>query len=173
MKDETWDLHQTPVELAKDLIDMIDFEDDDVVLEPFAGKNHFYDNFPDNIVKHRLEIEDGLDYRNFDYENTKIDWCCTNPPFRIENDDGNGRINSFFKILKFYSLKVEKGIMLLGNDRCLSALTPKRMTELNQDGLFLDKIVTCSVKAWRGRYYAMFFKRNTPNYSFDYLLGSY
>lgn len=164
--------HQTPPLLAKDLIKFINFEDDDAVLEPFAGENAFYDNFPDNVVKYRTEITDNLDYKDFDYENISIDWIITNPPFRIENDDGK-RENAFYKILKFYSTKVKKGIVLLGNDKCISSLTPKRMKELNDDGIFLNKIVTCNVKAWRGRYYALYFYKNKPNDNFSYLMNSY
>jgi len=170
--DEITKFHQTPPLLAKDLIKFINFEDDDTVLEPFAGKNAFYDNFPDNVVKYRTEITDNLDYKDFDYENISIDWIITNPPFRIENDDGK-REHSSFKILKFYSKKVKKGIMLLGNDNCISSLTPKRMKELNDDGIFLNKIVTCNVKAWRGRYYALYFYKNIPNDNFSYLTGNY
>ena len=170
-KHDKWELHQTPRELAKDLINKIELDEGDVVLEPFAGSNSFYDNFPNNVVKHRLEIVDGLDYRNFDYDNISIDWVITNPPFRIENE--GGRENSFFRVLKYYSTKVKKGIMLLGNDNCISSLTPKRLRGLNEDGLYLNKTITCNVKAWRGRYYALFFYRNKPNDNFDYLLGSY
>ncbi len=170
--DDTCLFHQTPPLLAKDLIKSINFEDNDTVLEPFAGLNAFYDNFPDNIVKYRTEITDGLDYMDFDYENISIDWIVSNPPFRLENADGK-RENAFFKILKFYSTRVKKGIMFLGNDYCLSTLTPKRMTELNDNGLFLNKIVICNVKKWRGRYFALYFYKNKPNDNFSYLMNTY
>ena len=63
--------------------------------------------------------------------------------------------------------------MFLGNDYCLSTLTPKRMKELNDNGLFLNKIVICNVKKWRGRYFGLYFNKNIPNDSFAYLTGTY
>tara|TARA_R100000951_G_C2643484_1_gene181741 strand:- start:760 stop:1275 length:516 start_codon:yes stop_codon:yes gene_type:complete len=170
--DDTTKFHQTPVLLAKDLIKFINFEDEDIVLEPFAGMNAFYNEFPNNVIKYRTELTQGSNYIDFDYENISIDWVITNPPFRLETDDGK-RENAFYKILKFYSTKVKKGIVLLGNDKCISSLTPKRMKEINDDGIFLNKIITCNVKAWRGRYYALYFYKNKPNDNFSYLMNSY
>ena len=97
MKDDQYFFHQTPPELCKDIISNIPFNDDDIVLEPFAGENGFYDNFPEELEKHRCEIEDGLDFRDFDYEGTNVNTIISNPPFRI------GGRNSFFDILMFFA----------------------------------------------------------------------
>lgn len=53
-----------------------------VVLDPAAGMDAFYDEFP-NTEKYRCEIEDGLDF--FDWTK-KVDWIITNPPYSIYDD---------------------------------------------------------------------------------------
>lgn len=154
MKNDIYYSHQTPVELAKDLIKFITFEDGDVVLEPFRGEKAFYNALSSNVVKEWTEIEDGRDYLSHD---GMVDWCVSNPPYRLET--GVKRVNSFWIILNHFSNKVRKGLALLVNSKCFSALTPKRIKILNDKGLYLSKIVTCSVKKWYGRYYFLVFKK--------------
>ena len=70
-------------------------------------------------------------------------------------------------ILKHYSTKVKKGIAFLVNDNCFSALTPKRLKEFNDNGLYIHKIIVCSIKKWRGRYFYIIFKKEKSDfYSF-------
>ena len=49
------------------------------VLDASAGKDVFYNNFA-NEQKYRCEIDDGLDF--FDWDK-KVDWIITNPPYSI------------------------------------------------------------------------------------------
>lgn len=154
MKDEIYFFHQTPEELCKELIKKVPLIEGDKVLEPFKGEGSFYNNFPDNVEKDWCEIVEGKDYKDYDRE---IDWVITNPPFKL--DDGNKRENSFFKLLKYYTLKAKKGIAFLGNDRCFSTLTPKRLRELNESGWYIQNIHCCSVKKWRGRYFFIIFEK--------------
>ena len=66
MKDHLYYFHQTPEQLAKDIISNIPFDADDIVLEPFAGEGAFFENIPEEITKYRCEIEDeGGDFRRF------------------------------------------------------------------------------------------------------------
>lgn len=155
MKDDKYYFHQTPRELTEKLIKYVDFQDDDIVLEPFKGEGAFYDVLPNNIVKHWCEIEEGVDYKDFD---GKIDWVITNPPFKL---DGK---SVFFELLKYYSSRVNKGICFLGSDYCFCSLTPKRIKELNNEGLYLDKLIVTSIKKWRGRYFFMIFKKQKNNF---------
>ena len=171
MKDTTYHLHQTPNDLAKDLILKLNIDENDVLYEPFKGEGAFYNNFPINNTKHFTEIEENLDYKHFDYTNNNIDWIITNPPFRLDGE--NGRVNSFFYLLNYFTDKVNKGIAFLGNDYCLATLTPKRMKILNDKGWFLSKIIICSVKKWRGRYFFMIFKKGNWNGLIDYLPNNY
>jgi len=88
MKDDTYYFHQTPELLCRDIISNIAFEPDDIVFEPFAGENNFFKNFPQEITKYRCEIEDGLDFKDFDYEGIRPSIIITNPPFRLETENG-------------------------------------------------------------------------------------
>lgn len=166
MKNDTYYFHQTPVELAKKLIETIPLADNDIVLEPFKGEGAFYNNFPDNVVKEWTEIEEGRDYTTF---TNSVDWVISNPPFKLETTVG--RVNFFWTILKYYSRIARKGIAFLANDRCFSTLTPLRMKELNDNGFYLHSYTVSSVKKWRGRYYFIVFTKEPSNNG--YLLGSF
>jgi hypothetical protein len=161
-KNEEYYFHQTPQELAKQLIEKTPLTSGDKVLEPFKGEGAFYDNLPDFVEKDWCEIEEGRDFQEYDKE---IDWVVSNPPFKLDNQ--GVRENAFYKIIKYFLPKVKKGIAFLGNDYCFSTLTPKRLKELNDGGLYLHKIVVCNVKKWRGRYfYIIFEKRKSDNYQY-------
>ena len=166
MKDQLYYLHQTSRELAKEIIDSIDFNDGENVYEPFAGQKAFYNQFPSNVNKYYTEIEEGLCYKNFNYDEVKINTILSNPPFRI---DGK---NCFFKLLEYFSTKDVDRIIFLCNDYCLNSLTPKRLKKLNDNKLYINKIITCNVKKWRGRYYVITFGR-IPNLSFQYFLNTF
>ena len=154
MKDMMYNFHQTPKELGKDLIAHVPLTLGDIVLEPFKGEGAFYDSFPSTVQKEWCEIEEGKDWKSYEGD---IDWVISNPPFRLDTDGKHK--NAFFSILNYYSTRVRKGVAFLGNDYCLSTLTPNRMKELNENGLFLNKVVVCSVKQWRGRYFFMVFEK--------------
>lgn len=74
------DMVYTPEEVAKTIISKMPLKDGDIVLDASAGKNVFYDNYPDFVIKDRCEIEDGIDF--FDYDK-KVDWIITNPPYSL------------------------------------------------------------------------------------------
>ncbi len=167
MKDEKYYFHQSPVSLCKDIISNIAFSDDDILLEPFAGEKNFYDNFPNELEKHYTEIEEGLDFRDFDYEGIKPTTIITNPPFKL------GTKNAFFDIMLFFAkITSIKKMYILCNDYCLGTLTPNRMVKLNENNLFVNKLTTVNIKKWRGRYYIIEFGRK-HNPSYDYYIGNY
>jgi hypothetical protein len=154
MKDQEYYFHQSPFELCKDIISNIPFNDNEILYEPFAGEGNFYNNFPEELEKHKSEIEDGLDFRDFDYEGIKPTTIITNPPFKI------GGRNSFFDILLFFAkIRHIKKMYILGSSYCFNSLTPPRMLKLNQAGIYLNKISCVNVKKWAGRYYLMEFSR--------------
>jgi hypothetical protein len=154
LDNETYLFHQTPVDLAKDLIEHIPLVEGDVVFEPFKGEGAFYDQFPEYVNKEWCEIEEGRDYTE---HTDRVDWVITNPPFRLETD--KGRVNGFYPLLDYFAGRVDKGLAFLVNDRCVSALTPRRIKLLSEKGLYLHKMVVCGVKKWRGRYYFLVFKK--------------
>ena len=140
-----YELDQTPVELAKRLIQLVPIEKGDVVYEPFKGEGSFYDNLPDYCIKHWTEIKYERDYRSFTEE---VDWIITNPPFQIEKGK-----NCFFKLIEEFLPRVRKGICFIGNDKCISTFTPLRHKRMNEKGFYLSKITVYNVKKWYGRYY--------------------
>jgi len=167
-KNEEYYFHQTPEELAIKLINEVDLISFDSVLEPFRGEGSFYNNLPNNVIIYFIEIEDVIDYKEFE---NNVDWVISNPPFKLEI--GKKKVCAFFHIIEYYSTRVNKGIAFLGNDYCLSSLTPNRMKKLNNNNLYLHKITMCNIKKWRGRYFFMIFKKNTPSELFNYIDGNF
>jgi len=167
MDKEAYMFHQTPFECARDLMDFVHLEEGDIVAEPFRGEGAFFDNFPDYVTTKWAELEQGIDYTTL----TDYDWVISNPPFRLET---NGkRVNAFWFLLDYFSTRAKKGIAFLGNDRCFSTLTPRRQALLLERGWTMTKIVVCSIKKWRGRYF-FFILRKLPQAGFmNYLPTNY
>ena len=171
-EDNKYKFHQTPIELCKDIITSIQWIDNINVLEPFAGDGGFYNNLPNTINKFKTEIEEGRDFRAFDYNNVKINTIISNPPFKLINENGKEH-NAFFEILMYYASKQEiDNIYFLVNDYCYNSLTPKRLKKMNNEYLYINKITTCDIKKWRGRYYLIHFNRQ-KNISFEYFESKY
>jgi len=158
--------HQTPENLVKELIKYVPLSENMKVLEPFRGEGAFYNNFPENIIKDWTEIKEGKDYKDYDFNTNKIDWVITNPPFRIEKK------NALWLLIDFFSQKVNKGIAFLVNDRIHGTLTPLRLQILKDRGFYINKIVVCSVKKWRGRYFFIIIEKK-ENMFINYLLPYY
>ena len=167
MDRETYLFHQTPKELAKDLIPFVPLAESDRVIEPFKGEGAFYDNFPTFVNKDWAELEQGRDYRELTGE---YDWVITNPPFRLETD--GKRVNSFWFLIDYYTQRAKKGIAFLGNDSCFSTLTPRRQAILKERGWRMTKVVVCSVKKWRGRYFFFILQKEGQGFM-DYLIANY
>jgi hypothetical protein len=53
-----------------------------------------------------------------------------------------------------------------------SSITPKRMTAYNKLGWYIQKMVICNVKKWRGRYYFIIFQKKENNI-FEKILDSF
>lgn len=168
-KDETYYFHQTPEELCKKLIGMVPLISGDRVLEAFKGEGNFYNNLPDFVEKDWCEITEGRDYKDY---HQPFDWIISNPPFRMDEENVGKRVNTFFKLLKYYTERAEKGVAFLGNDTCFSTLTPVRMREFNSRGWFIHSITCCAVKKWRGRYFFIILKKE-PCEFFTYIDGTH
>tara|TARA_R110000868_G_scaffold283886_1_gene544305 strand:- start:285 stop:788 length:504 start_codon:yes stop_codon:yes gene_type:complete len=162
----TYLFHQTPKELANDLITFVPLVEGDKVVEPFKGEGAFYDSLPAFVEKDWAEIRQGRDYTTL----TEYDWVITNPPFALDID--GKRVNSFWYFLDYYSKRAKKGMAFLANDRCFSTLTPRRMILLKQQGWKITKVVVCSVKKWRGRYFFLILQKEGVGFM-DYLIKNY
>jgi hypothetical protein len=158
-KDEAYYFHQTPELLCKELVKHIpDLTTSDIIFEPFAGEGAWIRAFPDSQNVITAELQHGTDYKSIDLETADIDWVVSNPPFRLEGEDGT-RTNAFYKLADYFAGKTNKGFAFLANDSCLSSLTPPRLKNLYETkGIYIYKIVVCSVKKWRGRYFFIIFK---------------
>lgn len=166
-RDETYFFHQTPAELARDLLSQLPIVPTDRLYEPFKGEGAFYNAFPEENPKHWTEITEGRDYAT---DATEYDWVITNPPFCLMP---NGKkVNSFWFLLDYYTQRAKKGVAFLANDRCFSTLTPKRIQLLEDRGWSITKLVVSSVKKWRGRYY-FFVVEKKPSSTFRCLLPNY
>lgn len=69
----------TPLQVAKDMIDLCEIQPTDKVLDPSKGGGVFFDNLPD-CKKDWCEIDEGKDF--FDY-NKNVDIIIGNPPYSI------------------------------------------------------------------------------------------
>ena len=166
--DEEYYFHQTPVELAKKLLEYVPLEQGDSICEPFKGQGAFYDNFPAGHTKEWPEIREGRSYTH--WEDDCFDWIISNPPFRLEI---NGKLkNMFFPLVEYWLKRANKGVAFLMSDVCFGSLTPIRMAVVKELGFSITKIVICNVKKWRGRYYFVIFEK-TENDLVDYLPGNY
>jgi len=161
MKDDKYYLNQTPPELCLRLIEYLPIDREDTAYEPFRGEGAFYNAIRKKTLKVTWsEIEDGVDYKSI---NGNFDWIISNPPF-----NGTG---SFSKLLLELADRVNKGIAFLGNQYCLTSLTPKRLRQMEDKGLHLTRVVICNIKKWYGKYYFLVFTRGDG--IIDYLEGSY
>lgn len=157
-KDDAYYFHQTPKELAKDIVEKYDFlfSDGDVLYEPFKGEGAFYEVFPTRCQKIYAEIVEGKDYK----EEETFDWVISNPPFRLENPDGKRR-NAFWELTDYFTDKAKKGVVFLCNDYCLTTLTPNRQKALRDKGYGITHLTVCNVRKWRGRYFVVVFQKTT------------
>jgi hypothetical protein len=118
------------IEHIKDLIEF-----GDVIYEPFAGKGFYVsalrEKLPNQIEQ--TEIDNGTNFFEF---NESIDVIISNPPYSCMD-----------KVLE-HSVKL--------NPRVISYLigylnfTPKRITYMNDNGYFLERIYFCKVRGWFG-----------------------
>lgn len=168
MKTDTYFFHQTPPDLAKDILDKYDslFKDGDVIYEPFRGEGAFYNAFPDRCRKMWSEIEEGKDYK----VETDYDWVVSNPPFKLEGQ-GGGR-NAFWELTDYFTNLAKKGVVFLCNDYCLGTLTPRRQAILREKGWGITHLTICNVKKWRGRYFVIVLEK-TDSPVVDYLSKTY
>ncbi len=68
----------TPEKVAKEMISFYNLSGK--VLDPFKGGGVFYNNLPDNVDSYWCEIDEEVDF--FEFEE-RVDWIISNPPYSI------------------------------------------------------------------------------------------
>lgn len=120
----------TPLPIAKQIIELFNFNDDDLLLDPFLGKGAFYNQYPDFVRKEWCEIDKGRDF--FDYTDN-VDWIISNPPYSILDEvlehsfeiaDNVVYLVPLSKI--FTSLKRIRGILNYGNIKEIHILSASK-----------------------------------------------
>ena len=122
-KTSAQDCKQTPIDLAKTLINMVPIKNEHTIYEPFRGDGNFYNQFPYVNRKLWSEIKENKDFFNYDGEN--IDWVITNPPW--------SKITRILdKLVKICDVGFAghglQGILLLGVNIDLNALRESAQT---------------------------------------------
>lgn len=126
------DIFITPVELAKQHINMIDFNENDKWLDPCKNDGSYYNNFP-NDNKEYCEILENKDF--FEYEG-HVDIIIQNPPYSLMNKWIKKNIQLNPRIISF--------LIGIGN------LTTKRIETLEHAGYGLTKMKMLKVYSWYG-----------------------
>ena len=160
--------HQTPHQLALDLMQFIPLIAGDACYEPFAGEDAFYNAFPPFVSKYWTEITRGSDYKN---HTAQYDWVITNPPFKVPNDKGVMK-NAIYPLLLHFAKHAQKGIAFLISDYAFNSLTPVRIAKMATLGFYLKSLTTCAVKEWRGRYFLMVWTKEPCSF-YTCLTGTY
>jgi hypothetical protein len=169
IKNDEYYFHQTPVELAKELMNHITIDDNDIVYEPFKGEGAFYNNFAENSIKIWSEITEGRDYKD---RIDKVQWTISNPPYNMVDENGKKIRSGFYKLLIHFLNLSTKGVAFLINDSCFSSLSPNRLELINNMGWYITNIIICDIQKWYGRYFFVIFKKE-KNHFVKYIKGTY
>lgn len=159
VKPENVELHYTKEEMVKDLLKLIKFNEDDIVLDAGSGLNKvWYKNI--NVKnKYECELEEGNDFYDW-YK--KVDWVVGNPPYSHAKDF----------LLKASEIS-NKGIAFLVNNQCFNSfLLPSRLEKMRENGFYINKIKVVNDKRWYGRYYFVIFTKKKNDF-IEYELKTY
>ncbi len=131
----------TTPEMAKYLLSRIDFQPDDILMEPGLGTGSFYNNFPAFTINKFCEINLGSDYL---LQNEIVDYTISNPPFVPRKLFWNFHIKAMET--------TRKEIYWLINLSSLNVFTTKRLSDMNKLGWYIQDLHIVADKRWFGRY---------------------
>lgn len=133
----------TPLPVAEKMIDICNIQADEIVLDPCKGGGVFYDNLPPECKKKYCEIEENINFFDF---NQKVDLIIGNPPYSIWNK------------------WVDKSISLNPNKICyiwgLGNFTPARIEKFKNAGYGIKKIIFLTVDWWFSASWIVLFEKN-------------
>ena len=135
------DIFITPLDLAKKQIDMIDYKQDDLWLDPFKNSGNFYNQFPTD-KKEWCEILEGKDFLEYDND---VDIICSNPPYSWIDDVLKKSVELNPRVISY--------LIGMGN------LTTRRIEFMENNGYGLTKIHMCKVFKWYGMSFIVQFEK--------------
>ena len=135
------DIVMTNPDMAKYLLSTIKLEEGSIVLEPCRGKGAFYNNFPTNTINKYCEINEGIDFLEY---NEKVDYIISNPPFVPRK--------LFWSFQQKAMDICNKEIYWLINLSSLNVFTPNRLEEMKEKGWYIQNFHIVADKRWYGRY---------------------
>jgi hypothetical protein len=153
-RDKDWD--QTPVEICRQIIELVPWAEGELVLEPFRGDGNFFRNLPKYVRKDWCEIKQGRDF--FKYEGDP-DTIITNPPFR----DTAGGDNLVVPCLEKCLQMARKRVIYFVNHKVFNALTAGRLKKYEDWGWGITHLSVWDVRKWFGRYYLLVWEREKPS----------
>ena len=139
------DVFITPLEVAKKHIDMIDYDESDIWLDPCcycSETGSYISQFPNNVNKEWCEISKGVDF--FEYEG-KPQHICSNPPYSI--------LDIWLK--KCIELQPITISFLIG----IGNLTTKRIEIMSKAGYEIEKMNMMKIYDWYGMSVAVVFRK--------------
>ena len=149
-----WD--QTPEEVCRTIIGLIQWDEGELVLEPFRGDGNFYNNLPACVRKDWCELREGKDF--FDYVGPTPDTIITNPPFRDEAGGENLVVPSLERCLHL----AQKRVVYFINHKGLNSLTATRLKKYSDWNWGITHFSVWDLKKWFGRYYLIVWEKNKP-----------
>jgi len=126
------DVFITPLDLAKNHIDMIDAKEGERWLDCCKNSGAYYNQFPTRN-KDYCEILEDKDFLEYD---GKVDIICSNPPYSI--------LDEWFKKSIELNPRVISYLIGLGN------LTARRIEWMEQAGYGMSKMTMLKVQSWYG-----------------------
>jgi hypothetical protein len=126
------DVFYTPESVVKTHLSTIESKEDDIWLDPFAGKKAYYNEFPSE-AKLYCEITEGVDFFKC---NATVDVICSNPPYSC--------IDKVLEHSVSLNPRVISYLLLEGK------MTPKRIEYMNKKGYSLSGQYICKVFQWYG-----------------------
>tara|TARA_R100000353_G_scaffold149690_1_gene108115 strand:+ start:332 stop:820 length:489 start_codon:yes stop_codon:yes gene_type:complete len=140
------DVFITPLELAKNHINMIEYNENDLWLDPCKNNGSYYNQYPSDCQKDYCEILEGKDF--FEYQgNPSI--ICDNPPYSI--------LDNWFKKVIELNPRVYSCLIGVGN------LTARRIEWFKNAGYGITKLKMLKVWKWYGMSYIVVFEKNKPS----------
>jgi hypothetical protein len=143
LKENSNDIIYTPKPVAELMISLCEIKENEIVLDPCRGGGVFYDNLPNNCIKKYCEIEEGIDFLEF---NEKVDLIIGNPPYSIWN-----------KWIE-HTIKLNpKKICYIMNS---FNLTDKRVLYLMENGYNISKFHILKIEWFFGHSFIVIFEKN-------------